>query len=326
MTATLDLGPIWCGSGTLNFFGGGWWYHRYLEKIFSGFAWSGITFVSKTTTLHRRDGNMPLTDDLEPREVFPRCISIHPLKGVAMNSVALSGPGAHYLLEYGAWETRTEPFVISFMAVGSTRAARVEELRQFLLLLAEYLPRFRTRIVLQINFSCPNVEHGQGEADEVVAEIIDSLDVVHSFGLTAMPKLNVLFPPDRVSEFSAHPACYGVCVSNTIPYRKLDRHINWQRLFGDQSPIRRRGLDADGGLSGKKLLPLSCAWVSQLREEGDDTYVNGGGGILGPDGVDRMFNAGANSVFISSIAMLRPWLVQPAIQRAYERAGHAVAH
>jgi phosphoribosylformimino-5-aminoimidazole carboxamide ribonucleotide (ProFAR) isomerase len=49
-------------------------------------------------------------------------------------------------------------------------------------------------------------------------------------------------------------------------------------------------------------------------------HINAGGGILRPRQVNQMFAAGASSVFIGSVAILRPWNVQPAIRTAHRRA------
>lgn len=52
---------IFVASGALNFFGEGWRFHKLYKRIFpKGFDFSGATFVSKTTTLNERKGNMEL--------------------------------------------------------------------------------------------------------------------------------------------------------------------------------------------------------------------------------------------------------------------------
>ena len=151
---------IFAASGALNFFGEGWRFHKLYRRIFrKGFDFSGATFVSKTTTLNARKGNMELDTNLQPRSLFPDCVRVYPIKGVVLNSVGLSGPGADYLFSQGLWQKRTEPFFISFMAVGETKEQRVEEAKNFADIFASGLPSFSTRVGLELNISCPNTSH-----------------------------------------------------------------------------------------------------------------------------------------------------------------------
>ena len=328
MTEPIRFDPVWCASGTLNFFGEGWPYHERLKRwIPRRFDWRGAAFASKTTTLESREGNMPLEEDLQPTERVPRCIWMSHRRGIALNAVGLSGPGARALFEDGGWQAIQSPFQISFMALGNSKQERICELKQFLALLDEYLPWFTAPIVLQINFSCPNVEHDAGELGGLIVEIREVLDRVAEHQLQAIPKLNVLFPPARAREISDHPACYGICISNTTPFgatvpwlpAESALQVPWKRLFGRKmrSPLRRRGIEADGGLSGKPLLPIVCTWVKLTRQHGVTTHLNACGGVLSPRDVDRCSAAGADSVSLGSIAFLRPWRVRPTIERAY---------
>src|SRR3989344_1110259 len=90
----IDFGPIWVMSGTLNFDGKGWPFHKMLRRLFpKRFTFDGFTFVAKTTTLSPRAGNMPMqTDGITPQEWFPACIIIEwwqRLWGVMLNAVGL---------------------------------------------------------------------------------------------------------------------------------------------------------------------------------------------------------------------------------------------
>jgi dihydroorotate dehydrogenase len=320
---------VWCASGALNFFGDGWPYHEKLKRYFpTQFDWSGVALVSKTTTLNGREGNMPLGNDLQPTESLPRCIWAHLRKGIALNAVGLSGPPARDLFERGRWQELTEPTQLSFMAVAPTKRERLCELKQFLALLDEYYSAFQAPVVLQINFSCPNVEHEQGELKELITEITEFLDRVGEHGYSAIPKLNALFSPMRAIEFCTHPACYGICMSNTIPFRaripwlpgESSLQVPWNRLFGrgKPSPLRVRGIGGDGGLSGKPLLPLMEAWIAIARQSGVKCHINACGGILCKRDVDRVKGAGADSISLGSIAFLRPWRVRSVVERAYQ--------
>jgi dihydroorotate dehydrogenase len=305
----IDFGHVLDASGVRGFFGEGYPYHRWLGPLGPDFA--GATFVAKTTTLFATRGNMPLRDDLSPRERKPRCVVVKPWKGAALNAVGLSGPGAAALIADGRWQRRTEPFFLSFMSKEKTADARLEELRCFVALLVAYLPSFQAPLGLQLNFSCPNVGLRQ---DELAAEIRAALDVAADLGVPLMPKLSVLAPIPVALDAARHPACDALCVSNTVPWGALSDRIDWKGLFGSHvSPLADLG---GGGLSGRPLLPLVVEWVREAVAAGVRAPINAGGGILRADDVDELVAAGADSVFIGTMAMLRPWRVRRTIRRA----------
>ncbi|MCX6722156.1 MAG: hypothetical protein NTY04_03120 [Candidatus Staskawiczbacteria bacterium] len=326
----IDFGPILDASGVEGFFGEGYIHHELLRL--SGLHFYGSTFVAKTTTLNARlvpsakQGNMPMTGDgLRPKEFSPRCIlpnfhygnitlSMRMFRlGIMLNAVGLSGPGAKTLFETRRWQQKTEPFFISFMSVASTPKERLAELEQFVALFAKYLPDFNAPVGLQINFSCPNVGL---DTSCLVAEVTTGLDMASALKIPQMPKFNILTPVETAKKISEHTSCDAICVSNTIPWGKLPDKIDWKGLFGsDVSPLAEFG---GGGLSGAPLLPLVAEWVLKARKAGLTKPINVGGGILSPEDVTCLREMGASSVFIGSVANLRPWRVQSIIQRAYE--------
>src|SRR6056297_590629 len=93
----VNFGNVFAASGSLNFFGEGYWFHRFLKILFPGmFDFSGATFIAKTTPYDLNPGNMPLNEELQPQERKPKCIWVAPVKKIALNSVGLSSPGAEY--------------------------------------------------------------------------------------------------------------------------------------------------------------------------------------------------------------------------------------
>jgi dihydroorotate dehydrogenase len=230
-----------------------------------------------------------------------------------LNAVGLSGPGAKALLKKGPWQQRTEPFFISFMSVAKTEEERMSELKEFTGLLAGYLPLFDAPVGLQINYSCPNVGL---DPDQLICEVKQGLEIASQLGIPLMPKFNVLAPPRAVREITRIWDCDAICISNTIPWGQLPDQINWKKLFGsDESPLAQFG---GGGLSGKPLLALVAEWVAQARNAGVRKPINAGGGILSLDDLGILFHMGASSVFIGSVATLRPWRVKKIIKRAHQ--------
>jgi dihydroorotate dehydrogenase len=307
----IEYGPILDASGVQGFFGEGYCYHKYLKPI--GLDFAGCTFVAKTTTLKARKGNMPMEDGIVPIEFFPRCVKVYFRKGIILNAVGLSGPGTKTLFEMKLWQARTEPFFISFMSVEESPEKRIAELQEFVDLFAKYLTEFRAPVGLQINYSCPNVGL---DLSYLIDEVIAGLRIASVLNIPLMPKFSVLTPAAAVKRISDDHNCDALCISNTIPWGKLPERIDWKELFGsDISPLAEFG---GGGLSGRPLLPLVVEWVRMARSIGITKPINAGGGILSANDLGRLHGAGANSVFIGSVATLRPWRVGGIIRRAYE--------
>ncbi len=312
-------------SGVRNFDGSGFPYHERLHlKKFRGFDFKGSTFVAKTTTLERRrgkaygePGNMALEKDgMTPAELLPGCIHVSVrswLRGAALNAVGLSGPGIAALLEKGIWHNQQRPFQISLMSLASTSEERLDALSKMVELIKPHLP-FRSKFGIQLNISCPNVEHEEDVA-KVVAETRDSLAILRLLGedVTLMVKIDALFPVWAAVEMAADPNLDAFCNSNTIHWKYLPEDVR-HRLFGTNvSPLEKFG---GGGISGAYLFPLVERWVREARAAGITKPIIAGGGILKVRDVDRLAFAGASAIAVGSVAFLRPWRVQKIIRRA----------
>lgn len=307
----IDFGCVFAAAGTLNFFGDGWLYHKIYRVLFSGFDFTGATLITKTMTLEPRKGNMPLGRNLQPKEFLPKCIKVKFLKGVVLNAVGLSGPGAEVLLKEGKWQKITKPFLISFMAVGQTKKDRMEETSRFVSLLREELPFFNSKIGLEINISCLNTEHNPFELAE---EAVGYLMIASSLGIPLILKLNALVSGEVVKKIVESGLCDALDILNTIPWGQLPEKIDWKKLFGsNMSPLAHLG---GGGLSGKPLLPIVCDKIRYLRRVGIRLPIIGGGGILHQNDAVLMKSAGADAVSIGVVSILRPWRVKSIINCA----------
>lgn len=307
----IDFGYVWDASGVRGFFGEGYAYH----KVFCSFGlnFAGSTFVAKTMTLEPRKGNIDLHGDgtLPWWRVMPKCIVVKPIKGVVLNAVGLSNPGAEALFKQKKWQKRDRPFFLSFMAVREKKEDRLRELIEFMRIFQLHIFEFSAAVGLQLNYSCPNVGV---HIDDLIEEVCEGLSMAGKLNIPVVPKFNALLPVSAAAKIAKHSSCDALCVSNTIPWGKLPEKIDWHDLFGATvSPLAQFG---GGGLSGAPLLPIVTEWVRDARTYGMRKPINASGGILRPHDVDALFSEGASSVSIGSIAMLRPWRVQETIRYA----------
>jgi dihydroorotate dehydrogenase len=192
------------------------------------------------------------------------------------------------------------------MSVEKIARYRLEELSAFITLLARYLPNFNAPVGLQINYSCPNVGLHL-DWNDLLCEVGEGLSIASRLGIPLMPKFNVTLPPEVARTIGDHPLCDALCISNTIPYGQLPDRIRWEKYFGSVSPLTQYG---GGGLSGKPLLPLLLEWLTAIRELGFEKPINAGGGILSLTDARNVLDTGADSIFLGSIAFLRPWRVR----------------
>lgn len=316
----IDFGHVLNASGARGFFGEGYWFHRLIP----GLDYSGSTFVAKTTTLYQRAGNMPLRADWRPRELVPKCVVVKPLKGVALNSVGLSGPGINPLLV--EWKRlsvlrperlagKGKGWMMSVMSVSPDAGDRAEEMRHIAShIFAHDLPQ---NVGIQLNLSCPNVGLDPSSL------VTDAVAQVESLARLARPlflKVNVLFPVEAALELSRHPHVDGLIVSNTIPWGKLPDRIDWKGLFGsDVSPLAHIG---GGGLSGSPLRPLVAEWIRSARRAGVRAKIIGGGGILSLVDAFDIIHSGANAIELGSISMLRPWRIRRIVRYVNDLFDH----
>ena len=167
---------------------------------------------------------------------------------------------------------------------------------------------------LQINLSCPNTGGNPGKLITYTEKILGITETVR---IPVMLKYGIASAPtEAVVPFNKHPGCDAICVSNTVPYNLYNPSstgVSLPRKWKKVSPLGQFG---GGGISGRALRRPTCEWIADVRDGGFTKPINGGGGILHPDDVNQYHTAGASSVFIGSVAILRPWRVRKIIRRA----------
>ncbi len=317
----IDFGHVLGASGVQGFIGNGSEYPHHKIPFFRP-DFTDMTFVAKTVTLNARTtengANMDINfKNLSPKELFPKCIWINWTKKVILNAVGLTNIGIKEMLLREYWQKRTSPFFISFMSVAGTAEERLEEWREFCCILKKALPEFNTSIGIQVNFSCPNAGI---DTKKLPLEVKNQLKVGRKIlgeKMVFMPKFSVTqIPIDVAVEISKDENCDAICVSNTIPFKDLPEDVR-RESFGNTSytsPLRLHGITQDGGYSGPYLFPLVLEWVRKATYAGIKKPINAGGGIFNRKDVFDLRLAGASSVFLGGIALLRPWDVQKIIK------------
>ncbi len=310
----IHFGPVFCATGARGFYGEGYPFHRFWK--YAGMNWDGVGFSGKTLTLEPRVGNMPLEEDgVTPKEILPRCIWTDFRRGgEIINAVGLSNHGAYAYLMTGKYHTIEKPFFISFMALANDSSGREDELRRFCKLLLKYLP-FKVAFALQLNFGCPNSGHS---LSEFIGEIANMVQIAKStlsgYQVPIVVNVNALMPTEVLVEVAR--TADALWIGNTIPWRGTEM-IDWSQ-YGERSPIRRRGFDADGGLSSPLCLPFTEKKVWELRESGVTLPIIGGNGIRNTSDIQRLEEVGCNAVFIGSLALVRPMYMQMVVDKAYD--------
>ncbi len=290
----IEFGNILGASGVQGFFGEGYWFHKMMRPL--GLNFDDVTFVSKTATLPSREGNMPLKADYTPKELFPECVKIYLRRGIVVNAVGLSNPGIEPLLNTGMWQRRTCPFFISITSLADTPKKRLEEFREIIYTIGARKDEFSAPFGLQVNLSCPNTEHNPRE---LINESEKVLNIAGELGVPVVPKYSIASAPmPAIFELNSHPECDALCISNAIPFS----------TFSDTpSPLEKFN---GGGVSGSALSSMVCDRIFELRKMGFTKPINGGGGILHSSDVKKYYDAGASSVFIGSVVLLRPWRIK----------------
>lgn len=328
------LEPIYNASGAQSNFGGwhSYWYHLPL-KLCGLLQTNGLTFVSKTATIEHRIGNTPYEGSkslfniqYNPMEWFPDSIHMQWFKANVLNKVGVGNPGLKAFLETGLWQKRGDKYVISYMCLEGNQIAQAKKAAKLFKQYKDELGDF----IIEVNLSCPNTEAEQcalinDETKQVIA-------ILAEVGVPIYVKVSVSMAPKSFMQILEDDTnVTAIVMSNTIIYGWQPEEdfyrdsngnmpeIEWEKEFGKKSPLEDKAYDKkSGGLSGIILKYYVLKFIKNLRKLGFKKLIIGGGGILHPNDVDEYKEAGADSVFIGSVFMLRFWRVRSIIKRAHE--------
>lgn len=269
----VDFGKVWCGAGVLGFVGEGYWWNALYRK----FLLNHITFVSKTITADPHAGNVRLNKKFRPASIFPETLRINFFTGLVTNRFGWANPGLEAVLQTRFLQGMRKPFVLSVGSISKTQQERIDDFEKIVTLLQQ--ETFSTPYAIQLNISCPNLDEQEKLTIENTKEIIQTLS---RLGVPIQIKLGPTELLSTFVELEKAPELDGYCLTNTLP-------------------------STQGGVSGKPLFQNNLTLIQELRKAGIQKPINAGGGILSKQDAQKYLDAGANSVFIWSITLLRPW-------------------
>lgn len=306
----VDFRNVFGASGTRGFLGEGYWFHR-LYCLFRGFDFEGSTFIAKTSTWTPEAGSLPLDDNFQPKERFPKCIRVYFRQGVALNAVAWSNPGLCALAETGKWQEIKRPFLVSLGVIGRNFLRRTSEAKSLAWYMREkLLPTLKVPIGVEVSVGCPNRDHADAGAAR------DNLLVMRTVLDTPLVlKVHFETPVGIIKQIQDDGLCDALSLVNAIHWGSLPDKIDWKKLFGtDTSPLEKFG---GGSLSGWPLIDISLGRVKELRQAGITLPIIAGGGIgcrrSWRKDIDALKDAGADAISIGTAAIVRPWRMKSII-------------
>jgi dihydroorotate dehydrogenase (NAD+) catalytic subunit len=202
-----------------------------------------------------------------------------------LNSIGLQGPGIDAFLQ------RDLPWLLSHgaRAVVSIAGGTVEEFGE----LAGRLSDAAGLTAIEVNISCPNVEHrGQVFAcdPDASAAVIEAVRGRASYDIPVFAKLS----PDVTDIVAIARACVaagadGLSMINTLLGMTIDMETLRPVLAG-----------LTGGLSGPAIRPIAVRCIWQVREALPDVPIIGMGGVkTGQDALELIL-AGASMVSVGT--------------------------
>jgi dihydroorotate dehydrogenase (NAD+) catalytic subunit len=252
---------------------------------------------------------------LEPRIGLPTPRMAETPAGM-LNAIGLQNPGVD------AWIERDLPWLVGrgVPVIASIAGSSVDEFRQ----VARRLRRLPGIVGLEVNLSCPNVEHrglvfacDPDAAAEVVTGVGREADVPILAKLTADVTDIV-----AVSRAVTGAGADGVTLINTLLGMAIDPESGRPELFNGY-----------GGLSGPAIRPIAVRAVHQVHQALPEVPILGCGGVRDVGDVVQMVRAGASAVSVGTATFVDPavgprlasglaaWLAERGIESFRELVG-----
>lgn len=238
--------------------------------------------VTKSATLHCRDGNPP-----------PRIAEVS--RFGMLNSVGIPSGGLPEYVQIlrSKWSQVAVPVISSVSAFSPEEYAQV----------AAVLDKEVTAVAMEINLSCPNLEHRIAPAQDAVLlrECITAVREVTSKPIIAKLSPNVT-NISKMAEICQLAKADAICLINTVRGMSID--------IQKKKPILGNVI---GGLSGPTIKPIALAMVYETCST-VSLPVIGVGGISSAEDAIEFLLAGASAVQVGSALFRDPMVVKRIIQ------------
>jgi dihydroorotate dehydrogenase (NAD+) catalytic subunit len=227
---------------------------------------------------------------IEPREGLPTPRMAETASGM-LNAIGLQNPGID------AWMARDLPYLQERGAdtIVSIAGKTVEEFRE----VARKLRRARNVVALEVNLSCPNVEHrglvfatSPQQSAEVVQAVKREADVPVFAKLTS-DVTDIVAVANAVVGAGAD----GLTLINTVLGMAIDAETGRPQLSNTY-----------GGLSGPAIKPIALRNVHQVRTALPDVPIVGCGGARTAVDVVEFLRVGASAVQLGTATFVDPFV------------------
>ncbi|MCY4653061.1 MAG: dihydroorotate dehydrogenase [Dehalococcoidia bacterium] len=273
--------PVMISSGILG-------YDSYGQDHISSYPLSELgAVVPKTVTVLPRDGNK------EPRQ-FPHHYRNAWEQGdfLFLNSFGLNNPGAQSVVEewlpkWVEWNATVVFSIAGFSCEDFSKLASIADKASGI-------------NALELNLSCPNVEHRADFSHDPRLTYDAVTAVKANTGLPVLAKLSPSVPDiTQIALAAVEGGADALTICNTLPALRIDLTAR-QPVLGNIT----------GGLSGMSLRPVSLALVYQtaqaLQESGKNIPIIGVGGIFEAEHAIEYILAGATAVQVGSANWVDP--------------------
>ncbi|MFC6200869.1 dihydroorotate dehydrogenase [Lactiplantibacillus nangangensis] len=225
----------------------------------------------------------------EPRVGNPRPTTA-PTTAGWLNAIGLKNPGIdNVLAEKLPWLAEHYP---ELPIVGSVAGSIFDEY----VAVAKKMTTAPNVKLLEINISCPNVDHGGlafGTDPVVVKDLTQAIVAVvdKPVFMKLTPNVTDIVPIAAAAEAGG---AAGLTMINTLTGMGID--------LKTRQPILAHGT---GGLSGKALHPMAVRMIHEVRQQTKLPIV-GVGGVFTPEDVLEFYLAGANAVQVGAATYGHP--------------------
>lgn len=232
--------------------------------------------VIKSTTAQPREGNQRPTTA--------------PTTAGWLNAIGLKNPGIdNVLAEKLPWLAEHYP---TLPIVGSVAGSTFDEY----VAVAKKMTTAPNVKLLEINISCPNVDHGGlafGTDPALVKDLTQAIVAVvdKPVFMKLTPNVTDIIPIAAAAEAGG---AAGLTMINTLTGMGID--------LKTRKPILAHGT---GGLSGKALHPMAVRMIHDVRQQ-TKLPIIGVGGVFTPEDVLEFYLAGANAVQVGAATYGHP--------------------